>query len=147
MISAISNQGKMHFMFSQGSINQQKLIEFFECLLKDIYCKVYIILDVLKVHYGKLVTDWVEQHNNQIRLFFLPSYFPEYNPDKILNNDLKQTTGSHRQDRTEAVFQMNADAFLISLADASGYVRSCFDHPALDSYRHSVSDDGAYGNV
>ena len=47
MISAISNQGKLHFMSSQESINQQKLIEFLERLLKDIQRKVYIILDNL----------------------------------------------------------------------------------------------------
>ena len=35
MIRAISNQGKLHFMFSQESVNQQKLIEFLERLIKD----------------------------------------------------------------------------------------------------------------
>ena len=70
MISAISNQGKLHFMFSQESMNQQKLIEFLERLLKDIPCKVYIILDNLKVHHGKLVEDWIEEHKDRIRLFF-----------------------------------------------------------------------------
>ncbi len=60
MIIAISNQGKLHFMFSQNSINQQKLIKFFERLIKDVQRKVYMILGNLKVHHGKLVADWVE---------------------------------------------------------------------------------------
>ena len=54
-------------MFSQESINQQKLIEFLERLLKDIQRKVYIILDNLKVHHGKIVAEWVEEHKNHIR--------------------------------------------------------------------------------
>ena len=47
-------------MFSQDSINQQKLIEFLERLIKDIDRKVYFILDNLKVHHGKLVAEWAE---------------------------------------------------------------------------------------
>ena len=147
MISAISNQGKLHFMFSQESINQQKLIEFLERLLKDIHRKVYIILDNLKVHHGKLVAEWAETHKDQIRLFFLPSYSPEYNPDEYLNNDLKQTIGSQRQARTEADLQQNADAFMTSLADDPQHVQSYFDHPALAPYQEAESDDGNSGNL
>ena len=147
MISAISNQGKLHFMFSQESINQQKLIEFLERLLKDIHRKVYIILDNLKVHHGKLVAEWAETHKDQIRLFFLPSYSPEYNPDEYLNNDLKQTIGSQRQARTEADLQRNVDAFMSSLADDPQHVQSYFDHPALAAYQEAESGDGDSGNL
>lgn len=74
--------------FSAAAAND--CIEFLERLLKDIQRKVYIILDNLKVHHGKIVAEWVEEHKNHIQLFFLPSYSPEYNPDEYLNNDLKQ---------------------------------------------------------
>ena len=147
MISAISNQGKLHFMFSQESINQQKLIEFLERLLKDIHRKVYIILDNLKVHHGTLVAEWVDLHKDQIRLFFLPSYSPEYNPDEYLNNDLKQTIGSQRQAKTEADLQANADAFMASLADDADHVKTYFDHPVLEPYRQLDSNRGNNGNV
>ena len=147
MISAISNQGKLHFMFSQESINQQKLIEFLERLLKDIHRKVYIILDNLKVHHGKIVADWVEERKDQIRLFFLPSYSPEYNPDEYLNNDLKQSIGSQRQARTEADLQQSADAFMSTLADDHKHVQSYFDHPTLAPYRELESEGSESGNV
>ena len=147
MISAISNQGKLHFVFSQESINQQKLIEFLERLIKDLHRKIYMILDNLKVHHGKLVADWVVEHKDQIRIFFLPSYSPEYNPDEYLNNDLKQTIGSQRQARTEADLQQNADAFMSSLEDDPDHVKSYFDHPALHSYRQLDSDHDADGNI
>ena len=41
------------------TMNQQKLIEFLERLLKDIPCKVYIILDNLKVHHGGSVKSFL----------------------------------------------------------------------------------------
>ncbi len=131
MISAISNQGKLHFMFSRDSINQQKLIEFLERLIKDVQHKVYMILDNLKVHHGKLVADWAELHKDQIRLYFLPSYSPEYNPDEYLNNDLKQTIGSQRQARTEADLQQHADSFMTSLSDDPKHVKSYFNQPHI----------------
>ena len=147
MISAISDQGKLHFMFSQESINQQKLIEFLERLLKDIHRKVYIILDNLRVHHGKTVAEWAEAHEDQIRLFFLPSYSPEYNPDEYLNNNLKQSIGSQRQARTEADLQRSADAFMTPLADDPQHVQSYFDHPALAPHREVESDGRDSGNV
>jgi transposase len=147
MISAISNQGKLYFMFSQESINQQKLIEFLERLLKDIQRKVYIILDNLKVHHGIIVAEWVEEHKNHICLFFLPSYSPEYNPDEYLNNDLKQSIGSQRQARTEADLQQNADAFMTSLVEDPKHVQSYFDHPTLAPYRKLESADDENGNI
>ncbi len=146
-ISAISNQGKLHFMFSRESIDQQKLIEFLERLIKEINHKVCIILDNLKIHHGTLVADWVELHKDQIRLFFLPSFSPEYNPDEYLNNDMKQTIGSQRQARAEADLQANADAFMASLAGDANHVKTYFEHPALEHYRQLDSNCGKNSNV
>ena len=66
----------------------------------------YLILDNLKVHHNKKVSEWVEQHKNQIRLFHLPPYSPEYNPDEYLNNDLKHNLG------TQAILTQSAAEWL-----------------------------------
>jgi transposase len=44
------------------------------------------------VHRSKKVKEWLEEHSEQIRLFFLPSYSPELNPDELLNQDVKSNT-------------------------------------------------------
>ena len=147
MISAISNQGKLYFMFSQDSINQQKLMEFLERLIKDVDRKVYFILDNLKVHHGKLVAEWAELYKDKIRLFFLPSYSPEYNPDEYLNNDLKQTIGSQRQARNETDLQQHADSFMTSLSDDPDHVKSYFNHPTLAPYRKLDGGIDENGNI
>lgn len=56
MISAISNRGKIHFMFSQESIDSEKLIDFMERLIKDTGHKIYLILDNLRAHHSKVTT-------------------------------------------------------------------------------------------
>ena len=49
-----------------------------------------MILDDLKVHHSKKVSEWGERNKTEITLFFLPSYMPQYNTDKYLGNDLKR---------------------------------------------------------
>lgn len=63
MISAISNHGKFHFMFSADSINAEKLIVFMERLVKDVGRKAYLILDNLHVHHSKIVAQWETAYN------------------------------------------------------------------------------------
>lgn len=83
-------------MFSQKSIDSEKLIDFMERLIKDTGHKIYLILDNLHAHHSKVTTAWIKEHKEQITLFYLPPYSPKYNPDEYLNHDLKQYIG-HRE--------------------------------------------------
>ncbi len=63
MISAISNQGKLHFLLCSESIDSEKMIAFMEALINiDNERKVYLILDNLRAHHSKLVTGWTQAH-------------------------------------------------------------------------------------
>lgn len=134
MISAISNRGKVHFMFSQESINSEKLIDFMERLIKDTGHKIYLILDNLRAHHSKAVIGWIDEHKEQIALFYLPPYSPEYNPDEYLNHDLKQSIGHREMVKDKEELQSRADEFMDGLASSSDHVKSYFDHPKLDVY-------------
>src|SRR5664279_516577 len=59
MISSITNQGQVRFMFYRDNMNSTRLIEFMRRLTKDAGRKVFLILDNLKVHHGKVVMDWL----------------------------------------------------------------------------------------
>ena len=89
MLSAISEQGSVRFMVYQGAMDQQRLIQFLRQLIYTAKQKIFLILDNLKVHHGKLVAAWLEKHREKIEVFFLPPYAPEYNPDEYLNHGLK----------------------------------------------------------
>jgi transposase len=77
MISAISNQGKLRFMFYRESMNADVLISFLKRLIKDSQRKVFLILDNLKSHHAIKVRDWLKKHKNALEIFFLPPYAPE----------------------------------------------------------------------
>ena len=90
MMSAINNQGKLRFMIYEGKMNQQRLIIFMKRLIKSINKKIFLILDNLSVHHGKIVKAWLEENKSKIEVFYLPSYSPERNPDEYFNGSLKR---------------------------------------------------------
>ena len=101
MLSAVSAKGKMRFLLHKDSINSEKLIDFMRRLIHDSSKKVFLVLDNLKAHHSKKVTEWVEKHKDEIEIFFLPPYAPEYNPDEYLNSDLKRGISKLPSPRTE----------------------------------------------
>ena len=135
MISAISNRGKLHFLLYSDAINSERLISFMEAVIKTAGKKVYLILDNLRVHHSKAVSTWVEEHSQQIRLFHLPPYSPEYNPDEYLNNDLKRNLGTQAMVKDVAELEDNTNAFMSRLSEDEDHVKAYFDHPSLTDYK------------
>ena len=136
MISAISNRGKLHFLLYSDAINSDRLISFMEAIVKTANGKkVYLILDNLRVHHSKKVTEWVQEHNTQIRLFHLPPYSPEYNPDEYLNNDLKRNLGTQAMVKDVHELESNTTDFMTQLSGDPDHVKAYFDHPVLQPYK------------
>lgn len=77
-------------MFYDGSFNAKTFLTFIKRLIKDNNMKVFLIVDNLRSHHAIIVTDWLELHRDEIEVFFLPPYCPEYNPDEYLNGNLKR---------------------------------------------------------
>ena len=79
MLSAVSSKGSVRFMVYRESMDQRRLIQFIQRLTGTSERKVFLVLDNLKVHHGKLVSAWLEKRKEKIEVFFLPPYAPEYN--------------------------------------------------------------------
>ena len=102
MIATVTTQGKTRWMIIDDAFDADKLIEFLQALIQDAGKKVFLILDNLRVHHSKLVKAWVAEREDQIELFYLPSYSPQLNPEERLNADLKQEMGKRVPVRTKA---------------------------------------------
>ena len=131
LISTVTNQGKVRFMVYKDTMNSQTLIKFMERLIKDSDKKVFLILDNLKVHHSHSVREWVNEHANEIELFFLPSYSPELNPDEYLNCDLKGGVHSKTPARTADELKAKAISHLKKLQKLPGRVKNYFKHPKI----------------
>ena len=90
MISAITNWGKVRFMFYREMMNAGLLKRFMTRLIQTADKKIFLILDNLRVHHSRELVSWLELHKNEIEIFYLPSYSPELNPDEHMNSDLKR---------------------------------------------------------
>jgi transposase len=73
VISAVTNKGELRWMVLDGAINAPLLIDYLARLIRGAGCKVFLILDNLRVHRARLVQDWLAQHRAQIEVFHLPS--------------------------------------------------------------------------
>ena len=128
MLSAITNQGKVRFMIFKDSMNQQKLISFMKRMINDVPEKVFLIVDNLRVHHGKLVKSWLEENKKRIEIFFLPPYSPELNPDEYLNNALKHDVHSGLRPRTAKQLDSKTQSYMRRLQHNPDKVQAFFHH-------------------
>ena len=128
MISAITNGGKVRFMMYRDAMNSELLIKFMTRLTKDAGRKVFLILDNLRVHHGKNVKQWLEEHREQIEVFHLPSYSPELNPDEYLNGNLKTKVHTGKPVRNQEDLEKKTRSFMRTLLKRPAHVRSYFKH-------------------
>jgi transposase len=130
MIASVNNRGKAQWMIIDEAFNAQKLIEFFEALIKDSgqegKKKLYVIMDNLRVHHSKIVKAWLEENKDKMQAFYLPSYSPELNPEERLNADLKHRLGSKVQVRTKEKLRQVTDAHMHDIASQPERVKSYF---------------------
>jgi transposase len=131
MISAITNQGKVRFMLYQETMTSKVLLKFLSRLIMDVEKKVFLILDNHRVHHSKIVNKWLEAHREEIELFYLPPYAPEYNPDEYLNGDLKKRIRSGLPSRSQNDLTKKTRSFMKTLQRRPYHVKNYFRHPLI----------------
>jgi transposase len=89
LISAVSRQGAFRFMCVSGRVNAEVFITFLKRLIHNGPRMIFLIVDGHPTHRAAKVKKFLETVSGQLRLFFLPPYSPELNPDEHVWNDLK----------------------------------------------------------
>src|SRR5689334_24675117 len=95
MISAVSPGGALKFDVFFGSCNGTVFVEFLKKLMHDAPGPVFLVLDNVSFHKAQIVKDYVASLEGRLKLFFLPAYSPELNPDEgvwknVKNDDIKR---------------------------------------------------------
>jgi len=89
-----NNQGRLCFHAYSGGLTILKLLRFAKAVIHDSPSKkVVLIVDNLRIHHAKIVRAWAARHRDEIKIFYLPAYSPELNPDELVNGDLKPGVG------------------------------------------------------
>jgi transposase len=114
MISAISNKGQLHFMVFRGIFNADLFNDFLSRMLRQHREKIFLIVDRHPVHRSSDVRTWLKSHGNRVRMYFLPGYSPELNPDELLNQDVKSNALGRKRARNAQELVSNTRSFLWS---------------------------------
>jgi transposase len=130
-VSAISNDGEVHFMTFTGTMTAAVFLTFLTRLLRGTVGKVFLIADRHPAHTDAEVDAWVAAHRERLELFFLPRRSPEVNPDEYLNNDLKGRVHESGLPSTSAEVRSHIQHFMRRLLNLPGHVRSYFQHPSV----------------
>jgi transposase len=127
MISAITNRGRLSFMVFKKGFRAPVFIEFMKRLIRQSKGKVYLIVDGHPVHRSREVKEWLGTHTQKIRLFFLPPYSPELNPDEVLNQDVKSNALGRRRPRDEFQLMHEVRSYLRARQRQPRIVRRYFE--------------------
>jgi transposase len=102
MISAITNQGQLYFMIIHERFNSLVFIKFMNRLIKQSPKKIFLIVDGHPSHKSQVTRAWLDRPENKkhIKVFLLPGYSPELNPDELVNQDVKSNALGQRRPRT-----------------------------------------------
>ena len=126
MISAVSNRGEMHFMVFDGAMNADVFKDFMVRLMRDSPCRVFLIVDNLRVHHATVLGKWLKENSRKIKLFYLPSYSPELNPDEYLNRDVKASLAEKKRPLTAKALKADVVSHLTARQNAPEAVKRLF---------------------
>jgi transposase len=132
MISAISPRGAMRFMVFEGKLDAPQFIEFLKRLIADTLRVVFLIVDGHPVHKSRAVQAWLKAANaerDRLRLFFLPPYSPELNPDELVWNHVKHHGVGRAAYSADKQLRRLVYRRLFSLQRRPAIIRSFFQHP------------------
>lgn len=127
MISAITNRGRLNFMVFKKRFRVDVFLDFLKRLNRQTKRKAFLIVDGHPVHRSKKAKVWLKKKSHRIRLFFLPSYSPELNPDEMLNQDIKSNAVGRQRARNQDELVSNVRGYLHSRQRQPHIVKKYFE--------------------
>jgi transposase len=126
LMSSITNRGHLCFVVFKGKFNSDKFLFFCRRLLRQRRRKIFLILDNHPAHRSAKSRAWLAANQRRIRVFFLPGYSPELNPDEYLNNDVKTNAVGRQRAADETELITNLEAYLRATQRRPQIVKSYF---------------------
>jgi len=126
ILSIVTSTGKLRYSIHDGKINSDRFIEFLKQILAGRKTPLILILDRAPFHLSKKVRDFVRSRRKEIRIYFLPSYSPELNPDEQVWNTIKSRDIGRRFIKTKEELKKALHSSLRSLQHKANTVMSFF---------------------
>jgi transposase len=132
LISAVTARGHMRFMIKEkGGVNADVFIEFLKRLMMGIKHKIFLIVDRGPAHVAKKTKAFVASLSGALRLFYLPPYSPDRNPDELVWKHLKADTVGRASITSLVDFRTKVRSSMLSLQRNPKKIRTFFQKPSL----------------
>jgi len=132
LISAVTSRGHMRFMIKEkGGVNADVFIEFLRRLMVGAKNKIFLIVDRGPAHVAKKTKAFVASLDGKLRLFYLPPYSPDRNPDELVWKHLKADTVGRTSIASLDEFRNKVKSSMLSLQRNPGKIRAFFQKPSL----------------
>ena len=132
LISAITSRGHMRFMIKEkGGVNADVFIEFLKRLIAGAERTIFLIVDRGPAHRAKKTKAFVEILGGKLRLFFLPPYSPDRNPDELVWKHLKADTVGRMAVTGKTDFKRKVRSSMRRLQNDPGKIRSFYQKQSL----------------
>jgi transposase len=129
MISAVSARGDMRFMLTAKSVTAKVFVEFLRRLITGAKRPVYLIVDGRPSHRSSIVREFLRRNEGRIRLFYLPPYSPELNPDEQVWREVKSHGGGRKTVASKQELKQHLLRALRQLQRAPHKIRVAFQTP------------------
>jgi transposase len=126
MVSAITNRGSLMFMVFRERFTHEVFRDFLRRFVRQTKRMTFLILDQHPVHISAPVRNWLRAHPRQLRVFYLPGYSPELNPDEYLNQDVKANAVGRRRPHNQVELIGDVRSYLRSTQRRPDIVRNYF---------------------
>ena len=131
MISAVTAQGLLRFSTYTGPFTAAMFIDFCTRLLGDTDGPVYLVVDGHPTHKAKLVRQFLATTDGALKIFVLPAYSPQLNPDEWVWKNVKHDRIEHAGVTDADDLKAKAVGALRRLQNMPHLVRAFFADPDL----------------
>jgi transposase len=131
LVSAVTAQGALRFACYEGKFTSETFIDFCKRLLHDTDRPVFLVVDGHPTHRSRAVKEFVASTDGRLRLFYLPGYSPELNPDEWVWKNVKTDRIGRAGIKDKDDLKAKALAALHRLQKLPHLIRGFFADPNL----------------
>ena len=132
LISAVTSRGYMRFMIKKkGGVNADVFIAFLRRLMIGSKNRIFLIVDRGPAHIAKKTKAFIASLGGQLRLFYLPPYSPNTNPDELVWKHLKADTVGRTSITSFDDFNEKVRSSMLALQRSPAKIRAFFQKPSL----------------
>lgn len=106
-------------------------IEFLKRMMTGVKRTIFLIVDRGPAHIAKKTKAFVESLNGRLRLFYLPPYSPDRNPDELVWKHLKADTVGRMAITDKDDFKAKVRSSMRQLQNDPEKIKSFYQKPSL----------------